>query len=278
MTATSLDHARGAAAGEDSRRAGDARETNTPSVTKALHLLDSFRGADVPLGVSAIARRSGIPKSTTHRLIAYLERSGYVERQGRGYVLGRLLFELGNSVLMCRPSGLREVATPHLARLFAEQGQVVHLGVLDGAEVVCLEKLFGLGSVRVPTIVGGRTPANCSSLGKAMLAFADRETLGRFFDTGLVRRTRYSRTTQGQLLAELRKVRAQHIAYDHEETQIGLVCTAAPIFERGRAIAAVSVSGLPTQCNLAAVGEAVRRTATAITRDLAVTGKLGVSA
>ena len=268
MTTSALDHSPVDASGLDDEATHDER-TRTPSVTKALRLLDAFRGADAPLAMSTIAELSGIPKSTTYRLLMYLERSGYVERQGRGYVLGRLMFELGNSVMMCRPSGLREVAMPHLSRLFAEHGKVVHLGVLDGSEVVYLEKIFGLDSVRVPTIVGGRMPANCSSLGKAMLAFSDREALVRFFSGGeLVRRTRYSQTNKSRFLAELRKARAEYVAYDREETQVGLVCAAAPVLKDGRAVGAVSMSGLATRCDLTAIGGDVRRTAAAITRDL----------
>ena len=240
----------------------------TPSVTKALQLLEVFRGADGALGVSAIARLAGIPKSTAHRLLVYLERGGYVERDGRGYVLGRRLFELGNSVLMCRPSGLRQVAMPHLSRLYADHGKVVQLGVLDGTDVVYLEKIFGLDSVLTPTIVGGRMTATNTALGKAMLAFSDRETITRALEVGLTRRTPYSLTDQGRLVAELRKARTERVAFDREETQLGLVCAAAPIFSGGRAVGAVSMSGRATQINLPAVAHDVRGAAAAISRDL----------
>ena len=248
---------------------GESRTGGIPSVTKALQLLEVFRGADAALGVSTIARLAGIPKSTTHRLLAYLEHAGYVEREGRGYALGRRLFELGNSVRMCRPSGLREVAMPHLSQLFRQQGKVVHLGVLDGTEVVYLEKIFGLDSVRTPTIVGGRMPAPNTSLGKAMLAFSDRRTVSRALTSGLVRRTPYSHTQQGRLVAELRQARLERVAYDREEAQVGLVCAAAPILQEGRVVGAVSVSGRTTQINLPAMGREVRRAADAISRDLA---------
>lgn len=245
------------------------RTMGTPSVTRALQLLEVFRGADAALGVSRIARLAGLPKSTAHRLLAYLEEAGYVEREGRGYVLGGRLFELGNSVRMCRPSGLREVAMPHLSRLYADSGKVVHLGVLDGTEVVYLEKIFGLDSVAVPTIVGGRMPATCSSLGKAMLAFSTPETGARVLGAGLPRLTPYSQVARGRLVAELRKARAEGIAYDREEARVGLVCAGAPIVRGGRAVGAVSMAGPATRCDLTAMGAAVRRAAAAVSRDLA---------
>lgn len=263
MTALALDRSALATAGH-----GDDERSRTPSVAKVLHILDSFRGADGPLSINGVARRAGLPKSTTHRLLTHLEQAAFVERTPRGFVLGRCLFELGNNVLMCRPSGLREVAMPHVSRLFAAQGRVVHLGVLDGSDVVYLEKIGRLDSVQVPTIVGGRMPATCSSLGKAILAFSDRETIGRALSARLTRRTPYSITYPRRLLAELRKAREEYVAYDREEAQVGLVCVAAPILENGVAIGAVSVSGVATQCNLAAIGTHVRRTAVAISRDL----------
>jgi IclR family KDG regulon transcriptional repressor len=264
MTATTLDYM---GVDPEDGAAGD-RAAGTPSVTKALQLLEVFRDADAALGVSRIARLAGVPKSTAHRLLAYLERAGYVEREGRGYVLGRHLFELGNSVLMCRPSGLREVAMPYMSQLFAEHGKVVHLAVLDGTEVVYLEKIFGLDSVPVPTVVGGRMPAACSAVGKAMLAFSDRQTVTQALGTGLVRLTPYSHTSPGRLTAELRRIRAERVAYDREESRVGLVCAAAPILRGGRAVAAVSMSTKATRCDLAALGNDVRRAAAAISRDL----------
>ena len=256
---------------DDETDAGDDR-AGTPSVTKALQLLEVFRGAESVLGVSTIARLAGIPKSTAHRLLVYLERGGYVEREGRGYVLGRRLFELGNAVMMCRPSGLREVAMPHLSRLYADHGKVVQLGVLDGSDVVYLEKIFGLTSVRTPTIVGGRMPATSTALGKAMLAFSDRETITRALEDGLARRTPYSLTDPGRFVAELRKARLEQVAYDREETQVGLVCAAAPILSNGRAVGAVSMSSLATQVNLPAAGHDVRRAAAAISHGLTSLG------
>jgi len=237
------------------------------SVMKALQLLDAFRGAGPRLGVSAIARRAGVPKSTAFRLLAHLEQSGYVERDGRDYCLGRHLFELGNSVPLCLPQGLRDVAAPHLGQLFTRTQRVVHLAVLDGTDVVYVEKIYGPDTVQVATSVGGRMPAGCSSLGKAMLAFSGRDAIGHVLDAGLTRRTRYSIADPARFLQELSRVRQQGVAFDREEIQLGLVCAAAPILSAGRAVAAVSVSGQAPRFNPVTVVDEVRRTAEAIARD-----------
>jgi IclR family transcriptional regulator, KDG regulon repressor len=238
-----------------------------PAVMKALQLLDAFRGAGPRLGVSAIARRAGVPKSTAFRLLGHLEQGGYVERDGSDYCLGRHLFELGNSVPICLPHGLRDIAAPHLGQLFTRTQRVVHLAVLDGTDVVYLEKISGPDTVQVGTSVGGRMPAGCASLGKAILAFGGRDAIGHVLNAGLTRRTRYSIADPARFLRELSRVRHEGIAFDREEIQLGLVCAAAPILSEGRAVAAVSVSGHAPRFNPATVAGEVRRTAEAIARD-----------
>lgn len=251
--------------------ATDDERDVVPSVTKALQLLDTFRTHGPTLGVSQISRLAGVPKSTAFRLLAYLEQSGFVERDGRGYCLGRRLFELGNSVALCRPEGLRETASPHLIDLFVAAGTkaAVHLAVLEQNDVVYLDKIAGPHTMRVPTRVGGRMNAACSGLGKAMLGFSDREVIGSVLEVGLERRTRYSAADPVRFLQQLRRVRAEGVAYDREEVVLGLVCTAAPILVDGRPVGAVSMSGNAIGFNPALAAPMVQRTAAAISRDLA---------
>jgi DNA-binding IclR family transcriptional regulator len=249
-------------------RSAEEPDRAVPSVTKALQLLDAFRDARGALGVSEVARLAGVPKSTAFRLLSYLEKAGFVERAGKEYLLGGRLFELGNSVPMCRRGGLRDTALPHLSELFVATGKVVQLGVLEGSDVVYLEKITGRDTVDVPTAVGMRMPASCTALGKAMLAFSDRETIGHVLHHGLVRRTRYSHADPARFLNELRRVHDERIAFDREEVQVGLVCAAAPVLQGGRAVAAVSVSGRATHFNPAVAVTHVRRAAEAISREL----------
>ena len=245
----------------------DDRE-NVPSVTKALQLLEAFRSSGPVVGVSEIARRADVPKSTAFRLLAYLEKSGFVDRRGRGYSLGQRLFELGNSVPVCRPRGLRDVAMPHLSDLFVATGSVVHLGVLEGTDVVYLEKIFGRTTLQVPTTVGGRMPASSSALGKAMLAVNGRAAIAPVLEQGLSRLTPYSISDPGRFLQQLSKVRAEGVAYDREEVMLGMVCVAAPIVSQGRAVAAVSVSSPTSRFNEGVVATQVRAAAHRISGEL----------
>lgn len=256
-----------ASAGES--QASPAESSITASVTKALQLLDVFRDGSAVLGVSEISRLAGVPKSTAFRLLAYLQSAGFVERAGKGYLLGRRLFELGNSVQMCRQGGLREIVIPHLSELFVATGKSVQLGVLEGTDVIYLDKIVARDSVKLPTQVGSRMPASCTAIGKAMLAYSGRPVIGAVLESGLERRTPYSIADPARFLAELRRINHDAVAFDREEVQVGLVCVAAPILHEGRAIGAISVSGRATQFNSLAISTQVRATAIAISRSYA---------
>ncbi|NPC97026.1 IclR family transcriptional regulator [Nocardioides sp. zg-DK7169] len=216
------------------------------SVAKAGLLLEAFRGPDRVLGVSELARRSGLWKSTAHRLLAELEAIGFVEREGTGYRLGLQLFELGVRVGAYRPGGLRDLAIGELSQLHVATGLTAHLAVLEGRDIVYLEKVHHRRTTRLPPVVTGpgvRHPATCSALGKALLAHASPEVIGDQFRTGLPRRTPYSITEPGRLLRELATVRETGVAREHEEMAIGAVAVASPVLAHGSSVAAISLAG-----------------------------------
>lgn len=265
-----LDHTTGPApAAAAPPKSGEQPEGGLASVSKALLLLESLNEAEAPAGVSALARSTGMPKSTAFRLLAYLEESGFVERAGKAYQLGRRLFELGNNVDYCRPDGVRNVALPYMTDLLTRTGMTVHLGVLDGTDVVYLEKIHGLRTTPVNTAVGGRSPASCTALGKALLAFSDGAQLRQVAEKGLASRTQYSVRHPGILLQQVQEIRRTAVAYDREESHLGLSCVASPIIVGGRAVAALSVSG-PTRPVPAETHAAlVRQAAVEVSRRLA---------
>jgi len=225
----------------------DLDETETSlgtSVGKALALLDAFEHIDTSLGVSELGRRTGIPKSTAFRLLAILEQRQLIERQGTRYCLGTRLFELGNRVSYCRPRSLRDTALPYLGDLYELTHETVHLAVLDGTDVLYLEKLFGHHQVKAPSTVGGRVPAYCSAIGKALLAWSEPDRVAATLSRGLLPRTGYTIVTPTLFVDELTNVRKQGVAFDREESNIGGNCVAAAIFARsGRLVGGISVCG-----------------------------------
>jgi len=243
------------------------------SVAKAGQLLEAFRGPERVLGVSELARRSGLWKSTAHRLLAELETIGFVEREGTGYRLGIQLFELGVRVGAYRPGGLRDIAIGELSRLHVATGLAAHLAVLEGGDIVYLEKVHHRRTPRLPPVVTGpglRHPATCSALGKALLAHASPEVLGEVLGGPLPRRTPYSVTEPGRLLRELAVVRDTGLAHEREEMAIGAAAVAAPVFAHGTCVAAISLGGRALGVGWDRVGDlvlaAARRTTEALSR------------
>lgn len=212
------------------------------SAAKTLALLSAFCQSDHPLGLSELALIANIPKSTGFRLLASLEQAGFVERVGRRYRLTPRLIELAGSTELGRGSGLGEEALPYLTDLYSATGRAVHLAVLDGNDVLYVNKIQGSRSLRLPTRIGGRMPAHSSGLGKAMLAFGGAERARSFLQTPLQARTKYTITSAHVLAGQLDKVRAEGVAFDREEATLGLTCVAAPVVVNGRAVAAISVS------------------------------------
>jgi DNA-binding IclR family transcriptional regulator len=212
-----------------------------PSAGKALVLLEVFVGNQSSLGVTEVARAAGITKSTAFRLLGELVEHGYLTRRGARYGLSERLFELGSYTSCCRPHSLRDTAIPFLSNLYAEYKATVHLAVLDDGDPLYLAKLHGPTHVNTPTHVGSKMPASVTAVGKALVAFSERDEIERALARPLVRRTPYSITQPHLLLGELEQIRALGYAADREESTLGVHCYAAPIVQAGRLVAAVSV-------------------------------------
>lgn len=226
-------------------------------------IIGAFQDVDSVLTLHEITERTELPKSTVHRMVNQLDQLGWLERDYDGWRVGIRLFEIGG--LASRRRRLTESAHPHLHALAVATGFAVQLGILDGTEVVYLERI-ATGDFPLPTREGGRQPAYCTALGKAMLAF-DPEATADVIAEGFPQRTERTLTDPGQLQAELARVVETGLAFDHQEAYKGLSCVAAPLRNAGRAIAAVSVTGPVERIDLHAVAPLVQRTAEAIWKD-----------
>ncbi|WP_284987908.1 MULTISPECIES: IclR family transcriptional regulator [unclassified Arthrobacter] len=214
------------------------------AVDKAMALLSVFgNDALTGVGVSELARRSDMSKSTAFRVLAMLQRSGAVERAGNAYRLGKLIHALGASNETAAHGRIRDALTPYLADLYEMSRQTVHLAVLVGTDVVYLNKLYGHLQVRSPSRIGGRAPAYCTAVGKVLLSHnpdATEQVLG----SEMAAWTPATITDPDAFRAELATIRKANLAFDREEILTGLNCIAAPIMgSDGRPVAAMSVSG-----------------------------------
>lgn len=214
------------------------------SASKVLTLLTAMlRSGTDSVSLTQVALAVGLPKSTAHRLLKVLEEQGFVERAGNRYRLSATFLDLTETARWSPYTALRDTAYPSLAALFERSEAVaVHMAVLRGRSIQYVDKLMRPEGVRLPTRVGGRFPAACTGLGKAMLAAVPPGVLEELLVAPLPRATPHSVTAHDQLLNQLRHVRDVGFVIEREEACHGFVCVAAPIISAGQPIAAVSVT------------------------------------
>lgn len=234
-------------------------------VDRAFAVLRAAASGDNPT-LSEVARATGLPKSTTLRLLNSLERNSAVTRVGRRYRLGGLLRELDPIPTSPEFERIRTVATPFLAHLFESTRATVHLATLRRDEVVYLNKLHGPRPIPSPSRIGGGLPAYCTGVGKAMLAF-DEAAAERVASEPMLPWTPTTITSADALAVELADIRRRRRSLDRAELTEGLFCVAAPVFDDGRAVAAMSAS-VSDEASLRRLEPLVARVAGAATRAL----------
>jgi IclR family transcriptional regulator, KDG regulon repressor len=229
------------------------------AIDKAFSLLVAFGDdASTGLGVSELARRTSLSKSTAFRVLGMLERNAMVERIGTSYRLGSRLHDLGRAVYAPGHDRLRDVLLPYLTELFEATRHTVHLATLHGTDVLYLAKLYGHRTVTAPSRIGGRLPATCTSIGKVLLAY-DPDAAAAALAAPLSRLTPRSIVDPAVLGQELSAIRREGVATDIEESRIGVQCVAAPVLGRnGRPMAALSVSA-PIGTDMRPLTAALRR-------------------
>jgi DNA-binding IclR family transcriptional regulator len=239
---------------------GDRPPPEHTVLGRSAAIMEAFNGAAPVLSLADLNKRTRLPKSTLHRLVDQLCQVGWLERDHGGYRVGLRMFELGT--LAVDGNRLHDAAFPHLQALASRTGLAAQLAILDHAEVVYLERVV-VGLIRLPTRRGGRKPAYCTALGKALAAYDD-DAIRAVISAPMPRKTAKTITEPVALWTELKGVREAGVAFDRGEAYKELVCVAAPIRSSGHAIAAVSVTGPAERMRWSVATEAVRSTAAAI--------------
>ena len=208
---------------------GNAREAGRSTMDRLFFLLDVFDGEDLTLG--EVSERSGLPLTTTHRMLGALERWGGVERDAVGnYSIGMRLWELGTRAT--GPSVLRELALPVLQDLYELTNQNVQLAVLDHGSALIIERLTGTRAVRTVTEVGSRLPLHATGVGKVLLASSP-AVLAQLTRHRLQRFTPYTLVMPGALITDVRRTAETSLGYSREEMTLGAASMATPIFGAG---------------------------------------------
>lgn len=212
------------------------------SVTRALEIVECFSDAD-ELGISEIAERMDLSKSTIYGLVNTLASFGYLEQgENKKYRLGLKLFELGN-VVQARMDVRRE-ARPWCQLLANKYRTTVHLAAYSEGDIIYIDKVDNSNAVVVYSRIGKRAPMYCTGVGKALLAYLPESYVEKYiYNRPMTPMTEHTITTRPALEAELAKIRETGYAVDDEEIEPGLHCIAAPIFDhRRRPVMAVSAS------------------------------------
>lgn len=208
-------------------------------VARAVEILRALHGERDGLSLSQLSRRSGLPRSTVHRLVTALQSEGLlvaVSAQGRVRI-GPQLMQLALSVH-------REIQTelrPELEALSERINETVDLSVLEGTSARFVDQVAAPQRLRAVSAVGTSFPAYCTANGKAMLAELSQGEVVGLIPPRLRRLTPYTRTSRAELLEELQEIRETGVAFDRQEHTEGIAAIGIAIHDPVAGLAAISI-------------------------------------
>lgn len=215
------------------------------SLARGLSLLESFDAANPIMGIAELARKTRLPKSTVHRLIQTLCALGYVipDDATNKYMLGPKVLDLGFTVLSSLE--LRDVAAPYLRKLSKSSGETVNLAILDGWQLVYVERLKTQKIVNINLHIGSRLELYNTSMGRVLAAFQSEDWLLQYLEyLKYIPEARRYFLDSGKLFRRiLADVKDKGYAINNEELAPGLRSVAAPVINRqGKVVGAVNIA------------------------------------
>jgi len=220
-----------------------AEDVRVRSVVLTTGILEQL-AAEKELGVSELAERLGMHKSTVYRFLSTLKDLGYVRQNedSTRYRLSYRILELAGRIL----SGIdvRQAAHPVMERLAAATRETIHLATLEQNEIIYIDKIDSNQPLRMHSYIGQKIPAYATALGKVMLTWGPRQILDEMLAAGGLKRfTDNTIVDPAELRKEIETIRTQGYAEDREETVPGVRCLAAPIRDQEAVtVAAISIS------------------------------------
>lgn len=212
------------------------------TIERAFAVLRALAERNDSAGVSEVARRAALPKSTTSRILASLEDLGMVERLGDRFAIGAGLATLTHHASPV--ASLRDIARPYMVDLADAIGESVALGIPDGDEILYVDTAPSSGVVQVQDWTGLRFPFHTVAAGFALMTTWTDQQLDRYAKRELERFTPATVASASELMARMAKVRADGFAWTRAEFSEELNGLAAPILDQsGGAVGAVNISG-----------------------------------
>ncbi|MFC7340432.1 IclR family transcriptional regulator [Saccharopolyspora griseoalba] len=250
-------------------RHGGQNGSTGPVLRRALHLLDAFGPQRRALTLTELARHTGLPAPTAHRMLRELVAWGALERGADGaYRIGLRIWELGS--LAPRGLGLRERALPSMEDLSQVTRENVQLAVREGTEVVYVERIAGTAAVPVHTRVGGRFAMTATGVGLVLLAHAPDEVQQEVLVGHIPQFTARTVTDPEELRRMLAHVRTSGFSISDRQVTTDALSVGAPIHDvRGQVCAALSLVVRYGSASPHALSPLVRTSARAISRALA---------
>ncbi|MBO5994182.1 MAG: IclR family transcriptional regulator [Firmicutes bacterium] len=251
-------------------------EDKVRSLDRALDILEALSEENEPMTLSKISEAVGLSKSTTHRILGTMLNRSFVDKTDSGsYTIGFKIIEMASTHI--NNLELLTEAKPFLSKIMRELDLTAHLGILDGADVVYLEKLDGHPNSQIYTQIGHRSPGFCSSIGKCLMSGMSSDELGDVLDIiDFKKYTKNTITDRQAFIRHLRQVRIQGWAMDDEEFEIGHRCIGATVYDyRGLPVAAISASGSTTVLSDDKIQETVDKVkllASQLSRQIGYTG------
>jgi len=238
------------------RQVEKSGETASRSVIRSLTILEAVAlHSHEPLRLVDVVARTGLPKTTCHRLLSVLAESGLLRSDDQGrFGPGALLLAMGMNFL--NQTDIRSLARPRMEELTQLTQETCHLGIAQFPWVVYVEKVESPLAVRMHSQVGAMNPLHCTGLGKALLAYSSVELINAICSLPLERRTVKTITSAAGLIEELGWIRDRGYAIDDVENEEGIRCVGAPIFGHdGSPIAAISIAGPAGRVTLKSVDD-----------------------
>lgn len=218
--------------------------TRVQSIDRAVKIIECFNEERKELKLSEISERLGLNKSTVHGIITTLKYNGFIsqDNETQKYKLGIRFIEFGDLVI--NSINIRNAVLPVIDEVCAKIEETVHVAMLDGIDVVWIEKRECTKSIKTSTKIGARLPAYSTADGKIIICYQDNDKIINYLPKRIPKHTQNTITNKAQFINKLEEMKKNSCAIDNEEYIEGIRCVAAPIFDHdGKVRFSLSTTG-----------------------------------